>query len=259
MPDSIRFLIGGGIALLCSATLFYYYVRSKRLLDEMWSVKTYESTELKRMCADGFNAVVEVQGAVSCDKPVLSPVGQVPCCWLRVKVRREQGQSNSIVGALAEVSAAVLETNWITEMDRTYSAIFKVEDKTGYTLVNPECADVETIKLFDGVVTRGDSWLERLITPGAGRYHVTEEAFLPTGYAYVLGQATKVTDDVMMHYPARGYIEPGKRFFIISRKTEKELSGFNQITVSVCFWFGVLAFFASVFCLLVGLGLIPTM
>lgn len=245
MSDSTRFLVGGGGALVCWVILLYYYVRSKRLLDEMWSVKTYEAAELKRMCADGFDAVVEVQGAVSCDRPVLSPVGQVPCCWLRVKVRREEGQSTNLSQVVAEAAS-----NWVTEMDRTYCALFKVEDKTGYTLVHPESAELETIKLFDGVVTRGESWLEQLIVPGGGRYHVTEEAFLPTGYAFVLGQATKVTDDVMVHYPERGYIDPGKRHFVISRKTEKELSGYNQTTVSVCFWFGVIAFFAAVFCLL---------
>jgi hypothetical protein len=98
--DSTRFLIAGGTALLCSATLFFYYLRSKRLLDEMWSVQTYEATELKRLCTDDFDAIVEVQGAVSCDKPVLSPVGQVPCCWLRVRVRREQSKNGNLIGVM---------------------------------------------------------------------------------------------------------------------------------------------------------------
>ena len=254
--ENIHFLIAGGIALLCCAVLFYYYVRTKHLLDEMWCVQTYDAVDLKRLCMDGFDAVVEVQGAVSCDKPILSFVGQVPCCWLRVKVRREESKNPGLVDMFTDQTKVPADTNWVTEMDRIYSGLFKVEDKTGYTLVNPEGADVETIELFNGVVTRGESWLERLITPGAGRYHVTEEAFLPTGYAYVLGQATKVTDDVMVHRPERGYIDPNKPFFVISRKTEKELTGYRQITVNVCFWFGIIAFIAAAFCFLEWFGLI---
>lgn len=258
MVNATHFLIAGGIALICCAILAFYYFRSKQLIDEMWSVQTYDSTELKRMCRDGFDAIVEVQGAVACDKPITSPVSKLPCCWYHIKVRRQEedryGSIDDIFHEAKHISSA--DAGWITEMDQTYAAIFKVEDKTGYTLVDPTGADVEAIEVFNGIVKRDTSWLEAFISSNAGKYHVTEEVFLPTGYAYVLGQATKVTDDVMIHKPEHGYIDPDKRFFMISRKTEKELSNYKQITTSICFWFGVVALFTAVFCFLEGFGIV---
>lgn len=245
-----------GVLLVCCALLMYYHVKAKDLLNEMWAVKTYSAAELRGLCKGDFDAIVEVEGAVSCDKPLTSFVTGIPCCWLHVKVTREQERRGGLISAITSDSKTVHDTEWLTEMDRTHSAIFKVEDKTGYTLVNPEGADIEATKVFDGVVTKDVSWLERLLTPASGRYHVVEEVFIPTGYAYVLGQATSVGDDVMVHYPGKGYIDPTERFFVINRSTERELGRYRAITVGVCFWFGILAFLGSVFFLLEGLGLV---
>lgn len=70
--------IAGGIALVLAAVLLWYYNRSKKLLDEMWAVDTYDARELRRMCSGGFRATVEVQGNVTCDKPVTAPASTSP-------------------------------------------------------------------------------------------------------------------------------------------------------------------------------------
>ena len=145
----------------------------------MWSVKTYDAADLRRMCSDGFDAIVEVQGAVGCDKPVISFAAQLPCCWLHVVVRREE-EKRSRLDTFDHVDRTVRQdTEWITDMDRCYSTVFKVEDKTGSTLVYPEGADIETTKIFDGVVTRDESWLEKLLSGHAGSYHCDRRGVPP--------------------------------------------------------------------------------
>lgn len=249
-----HFLIAGFLMLLPSGVLLYYYFRSRQLLDEMWAVKTYEAAELKGLCEGGFDATVEVQGVVSCDKPLTSFATGVPCCWFHIKVRRE-AEKSSLADVVADQRTVGPDANWVTDMDRCYSAVFKVEDKTGYTLVDPEGADIESITAFDGIVTRAQPWFEHLVSGNSGRYHVTEEVFMPTGYAYVLGKATSAGDHVLIHCPDKGYISPGKPFFVISRKTEQELNNYRGITVHVCLFFGIPALFASALFILQGLGL----
>jgi len=70
------------------------------------------------------------------------------------------------------------------------------------------------------------------------------------------GQIPRDRGSVFAHRPERGYIDPNKPYFVISRKTEKELTGYRQITVNVCFWFGIIAFLAAAFCFLEWFGLI---
>lgn len=248
-------MAAGFVMLLPCALLFYYYMRAKKLLDEMWAVKTYEAAELKRMCRDGFDATVEIQGAVTCDQPIISLAAQIPCCWYHIKVCQEQ-EKNSLADVAQADSRIVSGDDWVHDMDSCQSTLFKIEDRTGFTLVNPQGADIDTITVFDGVVTRDEPWFEKLMSGRSGRYHVTEEVFIPTGYAYVLGQASWRGDDVMIHAPAKGYIDPDEPFFVISRRTEEELTGYRGINVHVCFYSGIIALLASVLLILQGMGLI---
>ncbi len=46
---------------------------------------------------------------------------------------------------------------------------------------------------------------------------------------YVLGQAFPTGDgDALIQYPKKGYMDPKKKFFFISRKSEKEMTQKKQ-------------------------------
>jgi len=245
--------IAGGISLILAVVLVVYYQRAKQLLDEMWAVDTYSASELRRMCSGGFDAVVEVQGQVSCDRPVTAPASQFPCVWCHTKVEREMTR------VAASRSGVRTEHVWETGYDHTITAIFKVTDETSYTLVDPTDAGIDTEKPYVLITDQREPWFESVGRSDTGRYRITEEIFVPTGYAYVLGQASScqegVESDVLIHYPGEGYADPNRRFFIISRKSEKEIMGSKEISLKICFWAGILGFFFAAYCALHALGI----
>jgi hypothetical protein len=245
--------IAGGISLILAVALVVYYQRAKQLLDEMWAVDTYSASELRRMCSGGFDAVVEVQGQVSCDRPVTATYSQFPCVWCHTRVEREMTR-------VAASRSGVRTTHvWETGYDQVLTAIFKVSDETGYTLVDPTRADIDTEDPYVLITDRREPWFESVGRSDTGRYRITEEIFVPTGYAYILGEASScqegVQSDVLMHYPSEGYTDPGKRFFIISRKSEKEITGAKEFSLRICFWAGILGFLFAAYCALHALGM----
>ena len=248
-------MIAGAITLVLSILLLWYYRRSKKLLDEMWAVDTYDARELRRMCSGGFGATVEVRGDVTCDKPATAPASKFPCCWCRTIVEREESR--------IEVTRSGPRTKrvWVKDYDRTLIGIFKVNDSTGYTLVNPMGADIETEPPYNLVTNVREPWFEGVGFSGTGQYRITETIFVPTGYAYVLGQAScagEGTDaDVLIGYPSEGYTDPGNRVFIISRKTEEQLAESNDLSLRICLWGGMIGLVFTMYCVLSLLGVVP--
>ena len=250
------YMIFGLISLVAGFVLIYYYVKSKQLLNEMWAVDTYDARELRRMCSDGFDATVEVEGEVMCEHPLTSLASQFPCCWFRTTVETKKRHVRYTK------SGAQTYYEWETDYDKAFGTIFKVQDSTGYTLVDPMNADIETERACQWTVCEREPWFENVRWSDTGEYRITEEIFVPAGYAYILGQASctqKGTNpDALIHYPSRGYMDEKRRFFVISRKNEKELTQSKELTLKICIFFSVPAFLAAGYCFLILGGVIPS-
>lgn len=247
MDNSAFYMIPGAIAFILGAVLLYYYYRAKGLANEMWAVDTYQAAELRRMCSGGFNAVVEVQGNATCDQPITSPAAHVECAWCRTKIYLERKGSKG-------------STYWSLQSDKTLYTLFKVHDETGYVLVDPVNSDIDTNEPYE-IITEGRPWFENILSSDTGRYKITEEFFIPTGYVYVLGQATSTgggtSPDVLVHYPTEGYTNAKHPFFVISRKTEKRLADEEGISLKISLWSSMTAFLCAAYCGLILLGIIP--
>lgn len=253
------FAVAGGILIILGVVLAFYYKKAKQLLEEMWAVDTYEAKELKRLCSGDFNAIVEVQGNVTCDNPLTSLAARLPCCWFRTVVEREHEETHIVTERDSEghtTTRTKTDTDWHTDFDRTFSTIFKVNDKTGFTLIDPTNSDIDTDEVCNSIRFDREPWFDGVGYSNTGRYRVKEEVFIPTGYAYVLGEASICNDNALVHYPKTGYMDPKKKYFVISRKTEQQLTQSKQTTVSVCFWFAAVAILFGLFCLIVAGGLI---
>lgn len=246
-----RFGIFGAIFLLLSAILAYYYYRFKAEVNEITTVHQYKTMELRRLCSDGFNAVVDIEGQVSCDAPLQAPLSGFDCCWYRIKIEREQEHS----------SKDGTEHNWEVCSDKAVSTIFRLSDETGYVLVDPERADIQAEEPTVDVVSTYLSWFFGVPMSDTGRYRVTEQIFLPGGHAYVLGQATCTGEgaepDAVIHYPSSGYVDPKRKYFIISRRTENELIGQESISLKICLWLGVVSFMIAAYCAMVWMKIVP--
>ncbi|MHB1000210.1 MAG: GIDE domain-containing protein [Armatimonadota bacterium] len=247
-------MISGGLSLVIGFVLIYWYVRTKRLIDEMWAVDTYNAKDLRRMCSGEFNAMVEVEGKVTCDEPITSLAGQLPCCWYHTKVEREVRRTHHTKNGTQTT------TDWQTAFELTNSTIFKVNDDTGYTLIDPTNADIDSENALSKVVCNRESWFDNASWSDTGRYRISEQVFIHGGYAYVLGQASctgeGTSPDSLIHYPEEGYLDLDKKFFIISRKNEKALTSTYNFTVTACFWLSILCFGSALVCTLLLTGII---
>ncbi len=216
-------------------TIFFavYYVRTKKLLDEVWAVDTYDARELGRMCTEGFNAMVEVEGEVICENTMDSPAAGIPCCWSRTRVSRERRNRKG-------------GTHWDNEMDLKLYVPFDVKDQTGSVTVIAENPDIDSITACDRVTMQREPWFECVGFSDTGRYKITEEVFLAGGYAFVHGEAKCIDGVVIVGPPEEGYLDPASRFFLISRLTQPALVGQRGITTTVCFWGAIVGFLAFV-------------
>ncbi len=216
-------------------TVFFtlFYVRTKKLLDEVWAVDTYAAHELRLMCTECFKAMVEVEGQVICEKPMTSPAAGITCCWSRTKVAKEQRGAKG-------------GTHWIYEMDLTLFVPFDVKDQTGTVTVMAENPDIDSIQTCDRITIEREPFFESVGYSDTGRYKITEEAFLAGGYAFVHGEAKCIDGVVTIGPPEKGYLDPKSKFFLISRLNQAALVGERNTTTTVCFWGAIVGFLTFV-------------
>lgn len=250
-------LVMGGFSLIAGLICYFFYTKNKKLLEEIWAVDTYSAKDLRRMVKGGFEATVEVQGTVSCENLLVSKAANIPCCYYRTSVSREDRRVRTAESGSGSHRQRRMQTDyvWVKDLDEKVSTLFKVHDKTGMTLVDPTKASIDTETVLDKIVHHKEPWFaQRVRNSDTGRYRIRESVFKPEGFVYVLGQATVTRDgDAQIRYPKKGYMDPKKKFFFISRKNEKELTRKKQkvnrvlMAMSVVFFlvvlYGLMAYF----------------
>jgi hypothetical protein len=256
------YLIIGGLTFLVFLILSFVRRRTRKLLEEMWAVDTYTAKDLGRMVKHKFDATVEVEGDVSCDDPVISLAARIPCCFAHTIVSRQERKTRTVTerdSSGRSYSREETYYDWTVDLNKKSSAIFKVQDKTGYTLVDPAKAHIDLETVVDEQISHRESWFEKSVgLSETGMYRVQERAFLPKGYAYVLGRATGTPEGVAkIHAPDRGYMDQKKKFFVISRKSEKELTRGKQKKTRWLFWLSVGFLSIALYCLLAYWDILP--
>ena len=258
----IVYLISGGISFLVCLILSFFYRRMKKLLEEMWAVDTYKAKDLCRMVKHKFDATVEVEGQVFCDNPVISLAARIPCCYVHTTVSRQERKTRMVTERSSDGRSHSREEtyyDWTVDLNETSSVIFKVQDKTGYTLVDPTKARIDLETVYDEQVSHRESWFEGSVGHSdTGIYKVLEQVFLPKGSVYVLGRAIDTEDGVaLIRLPDKGYMDPKKKFFVISRKSEKELTRSKQKKARWLFWLSIAFLSIVLYCLLAYLDILP--
>jgi len=250
-------LIIGGFSLVAGLVCLFFYHKNKKLLSEMWAVDTYSAKDLQRLVKGGFEATVEVQGTVSCENPIVSLAANIPCCFFHTTVAR-QDRRTRIVKSGSGTRTQIYYV-WDEEMDAKKSTLFKVRDKTGDTFVDPARASIDTETVFDEVVRHRELWFGQSVrSSDTGRYRIKESVFKPEGFVYVLGQAVATREgDAQIQYPKKGYMDPKKKFFFISRKGEKELTRKKQRIGRVLGAISAVFFLAVLYSLLAYFGVAP--
>jgi len=254
-------LIIGGFSLVAGLVCLFFYNKNKKLLEEMWAVDTYSAKDLRRLVKGAFEATVEVQGTVFCEKPVVSIAAKVPCCYFHTSVARQDRRTRTVTSGSGSSRRTRTETYyvWVEEMDEKKSTLFKVRDKTGDTFVDPTRASIDTETVLDMIVRHKELWFEQKVrNSDTGKYRIRESVFKPEGFVYVLGQASATGEgEALIQYPKKGYMDPKKKFFIISRKSEKELTQKKQKVGRMLGFMSAVFFLAVLYSLLAYFGIAP--
>lgn len=248
--NSPGFLIGGGVLLLVCLILYFIRKGQMRLLEEMWAVDTYTAKELGRMVKGQFDATVEVEGTISCDKPLTSLAAAIPSCYYKTTVFSEKKgirQVHEKDSSGRSHTKVETEYKWIPEIAAEEWTMFKVHDKSGFTLVDPRKANIDTEPVHSADLSQRLPWFEnRIGYSDTGKYKIEERSLRPEGYVYVLGRATEDNDGPLIHHPEKGYMNLKKKVFLISRKSEKELTTKRAKTVRILTWVSAVLFLAAV-------------
>ena len=254
-------LIIGGFSLVVGLICLFFYNKNKKLLLEMWAVDTYSAKDLRRLVKGGFEATVEVQGMVFCENPLVSLAANIPCCNYHTSVAREDRRTRTVTSGSGSSRRTRTETYyvWVEEMDEKKSTLFKVRDKTGDTFVDPSRASIDMETVADEIIRHKEPWFEQSVrNSDTGKYRIREAVFKPGGFVYVLGQASVNSEGkAQIRYPKKGYMDPKKKFFIISRKGEKELIQKKQRVGRVLGSMSAVFFLVVLYSLLAYFGIAP--
>ena len=119
-----HYLIIGGFSLVAGLICFFFYRKNKKLLEEMWAVDTYSAKNLRRLVKGDFEATVEVQGTVSCEKPVVSMAANIPCCYYHTSVERQDRRTRIVKSG----SGTRIRTYyvWVKEMTQKKQTLGRV-------------------------------------------------------------------------------------------------------------------------------------
>lgn len=241
-------VILGCVSLVLGLVMVYYYFRTKHLMDEIWAIKPYTARDLRLMCSGGFEAIVKVEGIIECIDPLISPAAHVPCCWYHLKIEWEEEIDEN-------------QGRQLAVYEESKSTIFKVCDKTGFILVNPEGAEIDVVDDYFDTVYKPKALeiSDKIGISYDGNYKITEEILHDSGYICIIGQARctqgGTSPDAVISKPNHGYVNK-KGHFIVSRRSDRELTRQYGISVSVCYYMAAISFAVSLFSILCLSGVI---
>lgn len=245
-----------GVILLIAAVVCFFVARGQagRAL-AMSSADTYTAQMLADLYkqvsgavgADALSQQCEVAGVIECDKPLTGPVSGGACVAFSRSVVREYEEDVTTTDEHGKRETKTEKrTETLESEDRRVP--FWVRDDSGRVLVNPDEAELDLVETADRFETAPPSGGGHARTRTLG-YRYTEQALAVGTRVYVLGCAVDGHGQVQVAHNPRA-----KQQFIISRRTEQELT---RSATSTARGF----YYASIGCgaaglLLLGIGLL---
>jgi len=216
-----------GIILLAAAVGCYFAARGQAgRVQAMTATDTLTSQMLAELYqkvtssvgADALAEQCEVAGVIECDAPLTAPVSNTECVAFSRSVVREYEEDVTTKDAQGkQESKTEQRTETIDSEDRRTP--FWVRDDTGRVLVNPEQAEIDLVETGNRYEPAPPVPDGRARTRTLGyRYH--EQSLAIGTHVYVLGCAVDGHGQPQIAYNPRD----SKQKFIISRRTEQELT-----------------------------------
>ena len=237
--------VSGVIALGCLIGAFYF-LRKKRLIDDMPTSKTLGV----------FIGLAELKGTAESDKPVTSYLRALPCVLYRWKVEEHWSRMVTTAGAKGSVSTH-RESGWTTVAKGEVITPFYLKDDTGIIRIVPQGAEIQDKEIYNKTCKRIDPLYfskgpQNEIANSDHERRFVETAILLHANLYIMGQARE-REDIVAAEIAKDKKAP---IFLISTRTEKQISaglgtGFWVLTIAGLLvavggvWAGHLALFSN--------------
>ncbi|HEY9619257.1 MAG TPA: E3 ubiquitin ligase family protein [Crinalium sp.] len=256
----------GLILIAVGVALFFVQKHQKARAFSIRSARSVTVAELAQMAKSiaqeigggSWRDYVKVTGVIQCDRPLTSQLKQETCVHYKMEVRREYEET---VTRKDSEGKSYQDTERGSEVisSNQQSTPFTVRDETGQIEVNPDGAGIETIKVLDefrqepivgGMLSFGGFSLALGSSPGHRRtlgYHYSESV-LPL-YRKVLVVGT-VSDSggLALQKPS-----DSDKHFIISLKTDEELTKNADQSAKYAFYGMVACVAVGILLLLIGL------
>lgn len=254
--------IAGIVIIVVGAVLIFLMKSAQNRLVALMSTETYTVKALQDLSGSvggeigkgSFKQMAEVKGTVECDTPLESDLTKTKCVYYRTEVERQYEETYYETNS--QTNQRELKTRKGTETisSNVRFTDFYVKDETGKIKINPQSADIDLIKVKDSFEpSSGSSFSGGRISFGGfsfnlgsgidlnreGRktlgYKLTESVFTPGKNAFVLGEVSDSAGELTISKPAKGQ-------FIISTKSEEELSAGAKKNIQY-FKYGAIACF----------------
>lgn len=146
-----------GIILIIVGVLLFFAQKSQK--NRAFSIRSARSAtvaELTKMAQEiaqeigggNWREYVKLAGTIQCDRPMDSPLKQESCVHYRMEVKREYEEVKWEKDSEGNTKKEV-ERGTETVSSNRQSVPFFLEDASGRIEVNPDGADIETIKVLD--------------------------------------------------------------------------------------------------------------
>ncbi|MCB0479510.1 MAG: E3 ubiquitin ligase family protein [Crocinitomicaceae bacterium] len=241
-------MIGGAVVALIGLVLWILMNKRKAKMNVM---DNYENTSAAEIIQNhqffeeeygkgSFSNFIEIRGNVHCESPIQSEFAKENVVYYKSIVTREiekQVQRRDSNGNVRWDN--VRSTEKVSENER--KANFYVKDQTGEVLVDPEGAELHTMKIFSeyeaGSNPSGNWFNFGGFSFGTSSgttvlgYKYEEYAIPMNSHLYVLGEANDRAGKLRISKST-----DKKQHFIVSTKTEDELKSNLQSNINIFKW-----------------------
>ena len=228
---NISIIVGGLVALGCLVAAFYF-LRKKRLIDDMPTSKTLGV----------FIGLAELKGTAESDKPLTSFLAEVLCVLYRWKCEEHWSRTVTSVGPKGTPTTH-RESGWTTVAKGEEITPFYLKDDTGVIRIVPQGAEIQDKEIFNKTCKHTDP----LYFNKGPRNEIAnsdhERRFIETAVPlhanlYVMGQSRE-REDIVAAEIAKDKKSP---MFLISTRTEKQISS----GLGLVFWVWMISGLAAV-------------
>ncbi len=259
-----------GVVLLVIAIILFFVRKNQNTRASCLKLaRTVTVAELEKMAKDiaqeigggSWREHVKVWGTIRCDRPLTSQLKQESCVHYTMSVKREYEETVTRKDSEGKSRQETQRSSEVVSSNEE-SCPFLLEDKTGKIEVNPDGADIETIKVLDefrqekargGMISYGGFSLalgKQFGQPNRRTlgYHYSESILPIERKALVLATVSDSTGDLVLQKST-----DANQKFIISLRTAEELTAAADRNAKNSFYGMVACGMIGVILVLVGL------